>query len=214
MKEERLEELEQFQEHQGKNSSNKKKWLWGCGGCLGAFIILAIIFSACAVILVGDDFEESDNTIETTQKDTDEKENQEVDEDEEIDYNDSDNSIESESDKTSETIEDDNNEDDEVSREYKNALNSAKNYQEILPMSKAGLFDQLTSSAGDQYPEDAAQYAIDNLKADYKENALKAAENYEDIMPMSDSELFDQLTSDAGDKYTNEEAQYAIDNLD
>src|SRR5699024_429874 len=99
-------------------------------------------------------------------------------------------------------------------REYKNALNSAKNYQEILPMSKAGLFDQLTSSAGDQYPEDAAQYAIDNLKADYKENALKAAENYQDIMPMSDSELFDQLTSDAGDKYTNEEAQYAIDNLD
>lgn len=103
---------------------------------------------------------------------------------------------------------------DNPSREYKNALNSAKNYQEILPMSKAGLFDQLTSSAGDNYPEDAAQYAIDNLKADYKENALKAAKNYQDILPMSDSEMFDQLTSDAGDKYTEEEAQYAIDNLD
>ena len=37
-----------------------------------------------------------------------------------------------------------------------------------MPMSKAGLYDQLTSSAGDQYPEDAAQYAIDNLEADYK----------------------------------------------
>ncbi|WP_316666158.1 Ltp family lipoprotein, partial [Staphylococcus pseudintermedius] len=113
-----------------------------------------------------------------------------------------------------ETEEKESKSEDNPSREYKNALNSAKNYQEILPMSKAGLFDQLTSSAGDNYPEDAAQYAIDNLKADYKENALKAAENYQDIMPMSDSELFDQLTSDAGDKYTHEEAQYAIDNLD
>ncbi|PTI10396.1 hypothetical protein BU096_01705 [Staphylococcus xylosus] len=101
-----------------------------------------------------------------------------------------------------------------MSREYKNALNSAKNYQRAMPMSKAGLYEQLTSSAGDQYPEEAAQYAIDNLDADYKENALKSAKNYQDIMPMSNSQLFKQLTSDAGEKYTQEEAKYAIDNIE
>ncbi|KWZ77453.1 hypothetical protein HMPREF3200_01446 [Anaerococcus tetradius] len=72
----------------------------------------------------------------------------------------------------------------------------------------------MTSEAGDKYPAEAAQYAIDNVKVDYKEQALKAAKNYLDMMPMSDEELKQQLTSDAGDKYTEEEAQYAIDNLD
>ena len=71
-----------------------------------------------------------------------------------------------------------------------------------MHMSKAGIYDQLTSSAGDQYPDGAAQYAVDNLEANYKENALESAKNYTDIMGMSDDELYDQLTSDAGDKFT------------
>ncbi|MCQ9299542.1 Ltp family lipoprotein [Staphylococcus hyicus] len=35
-------------------------------------------------------------------------------------------------------------------------------------MSKAGIYDQLTSEYGEQFPDEAAQYAIDNLDADYK----------------------------------------------
>lgn len=101
-----------------------------------------------------------------------------------------------------------------ASREEKAALNSAETYSDMMHMSKAGIYDQLTSSAGDKYPSDAAQYAVDNLEADYEENALKSAENYIDMMDMSDDELYNQLTSDAGDKFTEEEAQYAIDNIE
>lgn len=103
---------------------------------------------------------------------------------------------------------------DSVPREYKNALKSAENYISFAPFSRQGLYDQLTSEYGDKYPEEAAQYAIDNIQVDYKEQALKAANNYLDMMPMSDEELKDQLMSEYGDKYTEEEAQYAIDNLE
>ncbi|QQC96872.1 Ltp family lipoprotein [Mammaliicoccus sciuri] len=161
------------------------------------------------------DFESTGNNTNTTSKKSDDENNNDSNDD----LSDSNNDNESNSsnndnnDNESDSSSNDNN-DDGVSREFKNALKSAQDYQEFMPMSKAGLYDQLTSSAGDQYPEDAAQYAIDNLDADYKENALKSAENYQEFMPMSDKELFDQLTSDAGDQYTQEEAQYAIDNIE
>lgn len=99
-------------------------------------------------------------------------------------------------------------------REAKAALGSAKTYADTMHMSKDAIYDQLTSSAGDKYPEDAAQYAVDNLEADYNENALKSAENYLDMMDMSDDEIYSQLTSDAGDKFTPDEAKYAVDHLE
>ncbi|WP_256891555.1 Ltp family lipoprotein [Mammaliicoccus sciuri] len=200
-------EWEEFQNYKKNKGKNKKRWLWGCGGFLGIFIILAIIFGACSMMFSNVDFESTGNNTNTTSKksdDVDENNNDTND-----DLSDSNNDNESDS-----SSNDNNDDDDDVSREFKNALKSAQDYQEFMPMSKAGLYDQLTSSAGDQYPEDAAQYAIDNLDADYKENALKSAENYQEFMPMSDKELFDQLTSDAGDQYTQEEAQYAIDNIE
>ena len=104
-------------------------------------------------------------------------------------------------------------EDATIPREHRNALRAAENYLLLMPFSKAGLFEQLTSSYGDDYPEEAAQYAVDNVETDWNANALKAAENYLDLMPMFDSELYDQLVSEYGDKYTPEQAQYAIDNL-
>ncbi|MDU1315674.1 Ltp family lipoprotein [Anaerococcus hydrogenalis] len=101
-----------------------------------------------------------------------------------------------------------------VSREYQNALKTAESYLQTFPFSKQGLLEQLTSEHGSKFPQDAAQYAIDNLKVDYKEQALKSAKNYMDTMPMSNDELYEQLTSEHGEKFTPEEAQYAIDNLD
>lgn len=102
---------------------------------------------------------------------------------------------------------------EEVPKEHESALNKAQTYSDTMDMSKAGVYDQLTSSAGEDFPEDAAQYAIDNVEADWKENALKKAEVYEDTMDMSESAVYDQLISSAGEKFTEEEAQYAIDNL-
>ena len=101
----------------------------------------------------------------------------------------------------------------DVPQEYKNALKRAEKYSAYMHMSKQGIYDQLTSEYGENFPEDAAQYAIDNLDADYKENALKEAETYSKSMHMSKQGIYDQLTSEFGGKFTEEEAQYAIDNL-
>lgn len=82
-----------------------------------------------------------------------------------------------------------------------------------MHMSKVGIKDQLTSEYGDQFPEEAAQYAIDNLEVDYKENALEKAKTYANDMDMSNDGIYDQLTSSYGEKFTQEQAQYAVDNL-
>lgn len=99
-----------------------------------------------------------------------------------------------------------------VPREYKNALKKAKTYSDMMHMSKAGLYYQLTSPV-EGYSAEAAQYAVDNLEVNYFENAVKNGENYLNIMSMSPQGLFDQLTSEYGEKFTPEEAQYAVDTL-
>ena len=100
-----------------------------------------------------------------------------------------------------------------VSKEFKNALKKAKSYSDIMHMSKAGIYNQLVSEYGDKFPEDAAQYAIDNLEADWNANALKKAESYSDTMHMSKAGIYGQLVSEFGEKFTEEEAQYAVDNM-
>ena len=81
-------------------------------------------------------------------------------------------------------------------------------------MSKAGLYDQLTSEYGGQFTAAAAQYAVDNIKADWKANALAQAKEYQDTMSMSPAAIYDQLISEYGGQFTKEEAQYAIDHLE
>ena len=92
-------------------------------------------------------------------------------------------------------------EDTSVPKEYRNALRSAKTYSDMMHMSKQGIYDQLTSEYGDQFDVEAAQYAIDNLNADYNENALKCGENYKKTMHMSKARIYDQLTSKNGENF-------------
>lgn len=101
----------------------------------------------------------------------------------------------------------------EPSIEFRNALKTAEEYSKTMHMSKRAIFSQLTSEYGEGFPKDAAKYAVDNLKADYKANALKTAKNYSETMHMSKKAIYDQLISDYGEKFTREEAQYAVDNL-
>lgn len=82
-----------------------------------------------------------------------------------------------------------------------------------MAMSKMGLYDQLTSEYGEKFSPEAAQYAIDNVKADWNANALIKARKYQDSMSMSPEAIRDQLTSEYGEKFTPEEADYAIQNL-
>lgn len=100
-----------------------------------------------------------------------------------------------------------------VPTEYKSALKKAQSYSDTMHMSKAGLYDQLTSEYGEKFSAEAAQYAIDNVNADWKNNALKKAESYQETMSMSPAAIYDQLISDYGEKFTAEEAQFAVDNL-
>ena len=100
---------------------------------------------------------------------------------------------------------------DKVPTEYTSALKSGEFYSEIFHMSKAEIYDQLTSEYGDQFSAEAAQYAVDNLEVDWKENALEAAKMYQEMFYMSPQEIYDQLIFEM---FTAEEAQYAIDNLE
>ena len=97
--------------------------------------------------------------------------------------------------------------------EQKNALAKAQSYSELMNMSKASIYRQLTSEYGEGFSAEDAQYAIDNLNADYKANALAKAKSYQENMHMSKSKIYEQLTSEYGEGFTAEEAQYAIDNL-
>ncbi|MHA2790151.1 Ltp family lipoprotein [Corynebacterium sp. S7] len=105
-------------------------------------------------------------------------------------------------------------EDSNVSADFKNALRQADTYSNTMHMSKAGLYDQLTSEYGGQFSAEAAQYAVDNVDADWNANALEKAKTYSDEMHMSKAGVYDQLTSSYGEQFTAEEAQYAVDNVD
>ncbi|MCJ1707371.1 Ltp family lipoprotein [Microbacterium sp. VKM Ac-2923] len=100
-----------------------------------------------------------------------------------------------------------------VPTEFISALAQAETYSSIMHMSKAGVFDQLTSEYGGQFTPEAAQYAVDNVKADWNANALESAKTFQDSMSMSPAAIYDQLVSEYGSKFTAEEAQYAVDNL-
>ena len=82
-----------------------------------------------------------------------------------------------------------------------------------MHMSKRGVYDQLVSEYGEKFSAAAAQYAIDNVKADWNANALAKAKTYQDTMNMSPAGIHDQLTSAYGEKFTQSEADYAIQHL-
>ena len=78
-------------------------------------------------------------------------------------------------------------------------------------MSKQGIYNQLTSSV-EGFTKEAAQYAIDNIEADWNKNALEKAKTYQTSMNMSSKAIYNQLISSV-EGFTKSEAQYAIDNL-
>lgn len=100
----------------------------------------------------------------------------------------------------------------EPTTEEKNALKKAKSYSSTMHMSKKGIYNQLTSTA-EGFGKEAAQYAIDNIEADWNNNALEKAKSYQSTLNMSKKAIYNQLISNV-EGFTKEEAQYAIDHLD
>lgn len=104
-------------------------------------------------------------------------------------------------------------EEPDVPAEFQSALTKAESYSDTMHMSKAGIYDQLTSEYGEDFSTDAAQYAIDNMSADWNQNALEKARSYQDDMAMSPNAIHDQLTSEYGEQFTQSQADYAIKHL-
>lgn len=94
-----------------------------------------------------------------------------------------------------------------ASREQKNALSKANDYLDFTAFSKSGLYEQLLFEG---FPEDAAQFAIDNIVVDWNDQALKKAIDYLDFTSFSDQSLYEQLIFEG---FSDEQAQYALDNL-
>ena len=100
-----------------------------------------------------------------------------------------------------------------VPAEYLSALVKAELYANEMNMSKDAVYDQLVSEAGEKFLKEEAQYAIENVKSDWKASALAKAKMYQDTMAMSPAAIRDQLVSTHGEKFTEEEADYAIKHL-
>lgn len=170
----------------------KKFFKFGCLGII-AFNVLIVI----GVVIFGDKEPAPTNEIATTNAIEPPSTNEPIDKPE----------------GTNEVVEEIVEEVPDVPREHAAALKKAESYAANMNMSKAGIYNQLTSEHGEGFPAEAAQYAIDNLEWDYKANALEKAKSYAENMSMSNSAIYDQLISEHGERFTVEEAQYAVDNL-
>jgi SOS response regulatory protein OraA/RecX len=95
----------------------------------------------------------------------------------------------------------------DVPKEYENALKKAESYLSWTNFSKEGLRHQLEF---DKFESDAVDYAIQNIKADWKEQAAKQAKSYYENQNMSKDGVYDQLIFE---KFTEEEAKYGVSKL-
>jgi len=98
-------------------------------------------------------------------------------------------------------------------RANRRALQSAESYLSMSGFSKQGLYEQLSSSAGEGFTQSEAQYAVDHVGADWNKEAVESARSYLDMMPMSRADLIDQLSSSAGEGFTYEQALYAVNKV-
>lgn len=97
-----------------------------------------------------------------------------------------------------------------VPREWESALNRG-NRIAARDNSKQYVYRTLTSDVYG-FPEDAAQYAVDNLDVDWKENALNSARRLQ-ARDHSRESIRRTLTS-AVYGFTDEEAEYALTHLE
>lgn len=102
----------------------------------------------------------------------------------------------------------------DITADQQNALIAAENYSDSLHLSKADIYDQLTSSYGDKFSPSDAKFAVDKLEGvNWNQNALETAKNYLNNLHLSKNDIYDQLTSQYGGKFTPEQATYAINHL-
>lgn len=90
-----------------------------------------------------------------------------------------------------------------------NAMEAAENYLDMSGMSKKGLIQQLSSSAGDGYPKKDAKFAAAHVDANWNAEAVQAAKQYLDTSSFSCQNMIEQLSSSAGSNFTTKQAERA-----
>ena len=98
-------------------------------------------------------------------------------------------------------------------RANRRALESAKSYLSFSGFSKQGLYQQLSSSAGEGFSQAEAQYAVDHVDVDWNKEAVESARSYLDLSPFSRNALIEQLSSSAGEGFTYEQALHAVNKV-
>jgi Host cell surface-exposed lipoprotein len=98
-------------------------------------------------------------------------------------------------------------------RANRRALQSAESYLAMSGFSKQGLYEQLSSPAGEGFTQAEAQYAVDHVHADWNKEAVESARSYLEMSPMSRADLIQQLSSSAGEGFTYEQALYAVNKV-
>lgn len=93
------------------------------------------------------------------------------------------------------------------------ALEAAQSYIAMSGFSKQGLYEQLSSSAGEGFTASQAQWAVDHVDVDWNKEAVQSARSYLEMEPMSRADLIGQLTSSAGEGFTYEQALYAVNKV-
>lgn len=103
---------------------------------------------------------------------------------------------------------------EQISEEFTEALKLAQMYSDSLHLSRQSIYVRLSANESMPFSEDAVQYALENIDADFSQNALESARVYKAYSGMSNEDIFALLKSDAGDRFTESEAQYAVEHLD
>ena len=95
-------------------------------------------------------------------------------------------------------------EEQQKATEYANVVKTARNYLDFMAFSRKGLIDQLVYEG---YSQESAEYAVDNIGADWNQQCAKVAKNYLDYMSFSRDGLYQQL---AYEGFTDEQIQYGL----
>lgn len=93
------------------------------------------------------------------------------------------------------------------------AMEAAQSYVDMTGFSRAGLLEQLTSSAGSGFEKADAVYAVNRINVDWNAEAVESAKSYLELTSFSRSGLIEQLTSKAGSEFTMKQAKYAVNKV-
>jgi hypothetical protein len=92
-----------------------------------------------------------------------------------------------------------------------NAIEAAERYLAMVPFSRSGLIQQLSSKHGEGYSRADAVYAVDHLSVEWKQQAVRAAKHHLTERSFSREGLIHQLKARYGDGFTHAEALYGVE---